>query len=68
MTGICSHCGQQQALHMMTYRRTLREDRHTGIGRPELYCSRCQQRWLEREGMAATELEQPLRRRARCAR
>ncbi len=64
MTGICSHCGQPQALHMMTLRRTLREDRHTGVGRPQLYCSRCQQRWLEREEMAAQVIERPLRRRA----
>ncbi len=63
MTGSCAHCGQQQALHMMTWRRMLHEDRHTGVGRPELYCSRCQQRWLEREAMAATELERPRRGR-----
>ncbi len=63
MTGICSHCGQAQALHMMTLRRTLREDQRTGLGRPQLYCSRCQQRWLEREARAAAELERPIRRR-----
>ena len=60
MTGICSTCGREQALHMMTYRKTLREDGHTGVGRAHLYCSHCQQHWLEHEGMVAMERERPL--------